>query len=94
YRAQLDQRIANAAEKLEFWQARRQEVETKIIQEGGKVASPNSVKVGDEVYFHGWLPVVRVNRKTVTVSNWLGVATLTYKLEYSKLKMYRTPGKS
>ena len=80
YRTQLDLRISNATEKLEFWQTRRQEIETKIIEQGGKVPSPDSIKVGDEVYFHGWLPVVRVNRKTVTVSNWLGVATLTSRI--------------
>ena len=31
-------------------------------------------------------PVVRVNMKTVTVSHWLGIATMTYKIEYTKIK--------
>ena len=53
---------------------------------------PENIKVGDEIYYAGWLPVVRVNQKTVTVSNWLGVATLTYKIEYRRITKFRTPG--
>lgn len=82
----LHQRIARATEKLEFWRGRLKELETKIIEDGGKVASPETIRVGDLVYFHGWLPVVRVNKKTVTVSHWLGIATMTYKIEYTKIK--------
>ena len=87
----LRRRITQATEKLEYWQQQLCELEAEITAKGGKVASPETIKVGDEVYFHGWLPVVRVNRKTVTVSNWLGVASMTYKLEFTKLKSYRSP---
>lgn len=87
----LQQRIQQAVEKLEYWQQQLLDLEAEITAKGGKIASPDTIKVGDEVYFHGWLPVVRVNRKTVTVSHWLGVPTLTYKLEYTKLKSYRSP---
>jgi hypothetical protein len=82
----LHERIARATEKLEFWQGRLKEFETKIIEDGGKVASPETIRVGDLVYFHGWLPAVRVNKKTVTVSHWLGIASMTYKIEYTKIK--------
>ena len=88
----LHQRIAQAKEKLEFWQGRLKELETKILEEGGKVASPETIKVGDEIYYCGWLPVVRVNKKTVTVSNWLGVPTMHYKIEYRRITKFRTPG--
>ena len=94
YKMDLESRIANATDKLQFWESQQKELESEILAKGGKVASSETIKVGDEVYFCGWLPVVRINRKTVTVSNWLGVATLTYKLEYTKLKSYRSPGES
>mgnify|MGYP003394516992 CR=1 FL=1 len=82
----LHQRIARATEKLEFWRGRLKELDNNLIQVGGKVASPETIRVGDLVYFHGWLPVVRVNKKTVTVSHWLGIASMTYKIEYTKIK--------
>lgn len=86
----LQHRIDQAKEKLDFWQQKLRDAEAEIIVSGGKVAAPETVKVGDEVYFHGWLPVVRVNRKTVTVSNWLGVPTMTYKLEFTRITNLRS----
>ena len=91
YKSQLEIRISNATEKLQYWENQQRELETEILAKGGKIASPDTINVGDEVYFCGWLPVVRINRKTVTVSNWLGVAAMTYKLEYTKIKNFRTP---
>jgi hypothetical protein len=89
YKIGLEIRIANATEKLQYWTI--QQTEAEILARGGKVASTGTVKVGDEVYFCGWLPVVRINRKTVTVSHRLGVASMTYKLKYTKIKDFRTP---
>lgn len=91
YKSELEIRIANATEKLQYWTSQQTELEAEILANGGKVASAETVKVGDEVYFCGWLNVVRINRKTVTVSNWLGLASMTYKLEYTKIKNFRTP---
>jgi len=91
YKSQLEIRISNATEKLQYWEIQQKELEAEILAKGGKIASPDTINVGDEVYFCGWLPVVRINRKTVTVSNWLGVASMTYKLEYTKIKNFRTP---
>ena len=85
----LHQRIQQATERLEYWQSSVKELETKIVGEGGQIASPETIKVGDFIYYAGWLPVIRVNRKTVTVSHWLGVATMTYKIEYRRIEKFR-----
>ena len=86
------QRIAQAQEKLDFWKKRLEERENEISEQGGKIASPDTIKVGDEIYYSSWLPVIRVNRRSVTVSHWLGVPTLTYKIEYRRVERFRTPG--
>jgi len=40
------------------------------MEEGKQIASPETIKIGDLVFYIGsWMPVVRVNRKTVTVSH-------------------------
>lgn len=90
----LRTRIAQAKEKLEFWQGRMKELEAKAIESTGTVASPETIKVGDEIYYSGWLPVIRINRKTVTVSHWLGVPKLQYKIEYTRIQKFRTPNKN
>lgn len=87
-------RKLQASEKLSFWQGRLQELEREILEAGGQIASSETIKVGDEIYYSGWLPVVRVNKKTVTVSNWLGVSTLQYKIEYCRIQKFRTPNKT
>lgn len=90
YRAQLDRRTQQAVEKLEYWQAKMRALESKVLENGGQIASAQTIKVGDEIYYSGWLPVVRVNRKTVTISNWLGVPTFNHKIEYTRIKKFRS----
>jgi len=85
----LHQRIQQATERLEYWQSSLRDLETKIVDEGGQIASPETITVGDFIYYAGWLPVIRVNNKTVTVSHWLGVSTMTYKIEYRRIEKFR-----
>lgn len=92
-RIELTMRISNTQKKLSYWEKRLKERETEILAEGGQVATPENIKIGDEIYYTGWLPVIRVNQKTVTVSHWLGVPTFTYKIEYRRITKFRTPGK-
>ncbi len=84
-------RLVKAQEKLEYWQGRLADIEAKRKEEGHAVASPETIKVGDLVYYVGsWLPVVRVNKKTVTVSHWLGVPTFNYKIEYTRIEKFQS----
>lgn len=84
-------RLIQAQEKLEFWKNRLAEIEAKQQEEGQSVASSETIKVGDFVYYIGsWMPVVRVNKKTVTVSHWLDVPTMTYKIEYTRIEKFRS----
>ncbi len=85
-------RLIQAQEKLTYWQSRLAEIETQRQESGAAVASSETIKVGHLVYYIGsWLPVVRVNKKTVTVSNWLDVPTLHYKIEYTRIEKFRSP---
>lgn len=90
---QLQQRIVQAQEKFDYWKKRIEERENELLAEGKLLASPKTIRVGDEISSFGkWLPVIRVNRTTVTVSHWLGVPTLTYKIEYTRIEKFRRPG--
>lgn len=88
----LHQRIAQAQEKFDYWKKRIEERENELLADGKLLASPKTIRVGDEIYYASWLPVIRVNRNTVTVSHWLGVPTLTYKIEYRRIEKFRRPG--
>lgn len=79
-------RLIQAQEKLAFWQGRLAEIEAKLREEGNTVASPETVKVGDMIYYGGWMPVVRVNKKTVTVSHWMDIPTFQWKVPYSRIQ--------
>lgn len=87
-------RLVQAQEKLEFWQRRLAQIEANRQEEGSSVASPDTIKVGDHIYYIGsWMPVVRVNRKTVTVSHWLDIPTFHYKIAYTRIEKFRSTDK-
>lgn len=87
----LNQRLAQARERLNFWQGRLAEINAKKSEGGEAVASPETVKVGDLVYYKGsWMPVVRANKKTVTVSHWLDIPTFQWKIDYTKIEKFKS----
>jgi hypothetical protein len=86
-------RLIQAQEKLEYWQNRMDLIEAKMKENGVIVPSPDTIKVGDLINSIGWYPVIKINKKTVTVSHWLGVETLTYKIPYSKIKSVKSKPK-
>lgn len=87
-------RLVQAREKLEFWKSRLAEIEANRQEEGGTIASPETIKVGDQVYYIGsWMPVVRVNKKTVTVSHWLDIPHFQYKIAYTRIEKFRSAEK-
>ena len=89
--AQADHpRLIQAQEKLAFWKGRLAEIESKLREEGNIVASPETVKVGDMIYYGGWMPVVRVNKKTVTVSHWMDIPTFQWKVPYSRIEKIKS----
>ena len=84
-------RLLQAQEKLEYWQSSLKEIEAQQSSQGLTIASPETIKPGDLVYYIGsWLPVVRVNKKTVTVSHWLGIPKFTYKIEYTRISEFKS----
>lgn len=84
-------RLIQAQEKLAFWQGRLAVIEAARQEEGGKMASSETIKSGDHIYYKGsWMPVVRVNKKTVTVSHWLGIPTFHYKIAYTRIEKFRS----
>lgn len=84
-------RLVRAQEKLAYWQDRLATIEAGRREEGRTVASPETIKAGDLVWHTGtWLPVVRVNRKTVTISHWLGIPTFHYKIEFTRIEKFQS----
>lgn len=83
-------RLIQDREKLEYWQNCMNQIETKMKINGVIVPTSETIKVGDLINSIGWYPVVKINKKTVTVSHWLGVETLTYKIPYSKIKAVKS----
>lgn len=85
----LQLRISQAREKLNFWQDRLAEINAKMSEDGEAVGSPETINIGDHVYYKGsWMPVVRVNKRTVTVSHWLNVPSFKWKIEYTKIEKF------
>ena len=81
HKAQLNLQDAEAA--IAHWQ--------KEIESVGGMLSQATVQDGDWVKFCGsWHEVSRVNRKSVTVKNWLGCPELTYCVAYHKLEGHRS----
>jgi hypothetical protein len=83
-------RMIQAQEKLEYWLKCMSQIEEKMNVNGVNVPSPESIKVGDLINYIGWYPVIKINKKTVTVSHWLDVETITYKIPYSKIKAVKS----
>lgn len=69
-------------EKLNFFTAKLQEIGGgQMTAERLKEARPKYVKVGGK-----WWPLARINRDTVTVLNWLGIAGFTWKYKFDQIQ--------
>ena len=84
------ERLNQAQEKLAFWTNQLKTLEQSQFEDEAQVPSPENIKVGDEVYYLGWHPVVRVNKKTVTVSHWHDTPQSRYSLPYTKIQKFRS----
>ena len=85
-------RVTDTEEKVAYWRGRLEVVESTLKESGQRVASPENVKVGFAVNYCGkWYEVVRVSKKSVTISHWLDVPTFRYRLRYADLSDYRNP---
>lgn len=90
------QRALESSPDSKRWQNLFEQVEDKIayweqqIEElGGIQFSPENVKKGQQLFYrHGWYPVVRVNKKSVTVGNWHG-GKGTWKVPYEEIRQVR-----
>lgn len=95
---ELDEVIAAGGDttRTERWLAYyngRLEVAYQLLKEvGGDVEDPDNPRglepeVGGAVfYLRKWYPVIRVNKKSVTIGNWLGVPSMTFLAEKNKIK--------
>lgn len=89
-KARYTDRINQAQEKLEFWQSQLKKAEQNLLEEGQLAPSPETISIGDQIYYIGdWLPVVRVNKKSVTVSHWHGTPQSKYIVPYTKFLKFR-----
>ncbi len=84
-------RLQSATEAVEYWSKSLKDLEAELLNQGGKVASPETIKPGYLIKYGNWYPVVRVNKKTVTISHWLDVPKFTFKLPYTKIQSFKAP---
>lgn len=85
--------IADTQEKIDYWRHRLKLAETALQESGRKVATPANIKIGSWImYLRQWYKVIRVSPKSVTVCNWLGVQSLTWKTRYVDIDDFRGPG--
>ena len=51
------------------------------------IYTKSEISKGDRLKYRGtWYPVRRVNNKTVTVGNWLGVDSFTWHVPYAEIQ--------
>lgn len=75
-------RVNEWNEKLEFFQTKLEEAGGgQMTAERLKEMKPKFVKVRGE-----WWPLKSINRDTVTVLNWLGIAHFTWKFKFDLIK--------
>ena len=83
-------RVAETEEKLAYWRGQLASIENTLKDAGGQVASPDNIKPGFRIKYTGtWYEVVRVSKKTVTIKNWLGVPTFTWKARFVDIDDFR-----
>ncbi|HEX7673538.1 MAG TPA: DUF3560 domain-containing protein [Bdellovibrio sp.] len=88
---ETDPRLLHSQEKLAFWQNRLAEIDNSLAEKGELVPSAETISVGSLIYFIGsWYPVIRVNKKTVTISHWHGIETMTWKVDYTEIKKFKS----
>jgi hypothetical protein len=80
YAERLQALKAEYEERSGYWQQ-------GIEAAGGvKLAERAAIKKGDSINYRGtWYPVVRANKLTVTIENWLGIPTFTWKVAYPEI---------
>lgn len=81
-RERLEARKAEETEKLDFFT-------TKLQEAGGGQLTAKRLKAMRVKYVkvdRQWWPLKSINRDTVTVLNWLGIARLTWKFKFDQIK--------
>lgn len=85
-------RVNETEEKITYWKSKLSEIESEMKTSGRNIATPDNIKPGFWIKYTGtWYEVVRVSRKTLTIKNWLGVPTFTWKTRYVDIDDFRCP---
>ena len=73
-------------EKLAYFKQLKSKAMEERKEEGEIVATPDTLAKGDLVKYIGdWYPVIRANKKSVTIGNWHGMEKWTWKASYEKI---------
>jgi hypothetical protein len=87
---EYNSKVQNVTEELNYWLKSLSELEGDLLSKGSKIPSPDNIKPGYFVKYRGsWYPVKRVNRKTVTVTYWLGIPTFRFQFRYTEISDYK-----
>ena len=82
----FESRKKEVEEKLSYFKKLRNQVIEEQKENGRIIPSPLTIDKEDLVKYRGtWYPVVRVNKKTVTFKNWLGIETFTWKAAFDEI---------
>ena len=74
-------------EELTYYQTALDKYMTKKEAEGFSIPSKETIQKGDLVkYGCSWYPVKRVNKKTITISNWLDIPEATWAVPFPKVR--------
>jgi len=87
-RARLTERRNEWNEKLEFFTAKLEEI-------GGGQMTAERLKEGKPFYAKvkgQWWPIKSINKDTITVLNWLNIASFTWKFKFDQIKATRGEG--
>lgn len=82
-REHLNGRKSEWLEKLDFFKGKLEEIGGgQMTAERMKEGKPAYVRIGSKE----WYPLKSINRDTVTVLNWLGIAHFTWKFKFDQIK--------
>ncbi|PIP94762.1 MAG: hypothetical protein COW00_01850 [Bdellovibrio sp. CG12_big_fil_rev_8_21_14_0_65_39_13] len=82
----FESRVKELEEKLSYYKCQRNQIIEQQKEDGKIIPSPQTVDKDDLVKYRGsWYPVVRSNQKSITIGNWLGISTFTWRAPYDAI---------
>ena len=86
YYPDYESRKLELEDKLAYFKKIKNEILEERKRDKKFIATPDSLAKGDLAKYRGtWYPVIRVNKKSITIGNWLGIAHFQWRACYSQV---------